>query len=120
MSSLSLAVRQFKMRSEKVALSNLTNHIKAAPTPTSFFAFHDTTNALKMAGTRRSTRQAASLAAKYNEDSSSSSEKAEPKRSAKKQTRQKRAREEDAEEDVRGKGNTSVTLTNHSSLILLC
>ncbi|KAJ8116492.1 hypothetical protein OPT61_g2099 [Boeremia exigua] len=54
-----------------------------------------------MAETRRSTRQAATATPRYNDDSSSSSEKARPKRSAKKPTRRKRTREEDTKEDAR-------------------
>ncbi|KAJ4986703.1 hypothetical protein SVAN01_07762 [Stagonosporopsis vannaccii] len=53
-----------------------------------------------MAGSRRSTRQTATTVLRYNEDSSSSSEKPGRKRKAKKPTRQKRSREVDAEEDI--------------------
>jgi predicted RNA-binding protein with PUA-like domain len=48
-----------------------------------------------MAATRRSTRQTASTALKYNEDNASSAEEEVPKRTAKKTTRRKRARDDD-------------------------
>lgn len=54
-----------------------------------------------MPGTRRSTRQTTAITPKYNDDSSSASEKAALKCNAKKSTRQKRAREEDADEEVK-------------------
>ena len=51
-----------------------------------------------MAGTRRSTRQTTSTAAKYNEDSSPSAGEEAPKRNGAKPTRRKRAREDDDEQ----------------------
>jgi predicted RNA-binding protein with PUA-like domain len=53
-----------------------------------------------MAATRRSTRQTASTAPKYNDDHASSADEEAPKRNAKKTTRRKRAHEDDDEEDV--------------------
>lgn len=50
-----------------------------------------------MAGTRRSTRQAATAVTNYNDDSS---ENEKATRNSRKTTRQKRVREEEAREDV--------------------
>jgi predicted RNA-binding protein with PUA-like domain len=52
-----------------------------------------------MAGTRRSTRQTASTAPKYNEDNDSSAEEKALKRNTKKTTRHKRARDEEIEQE---------------------
>jgi predicted RNA-binding protein with PUA-like domain len=52
-----------------------------------------------MAGTRRSTRQTAVSAPKYNEDAESSAEETQSKRITKKTTRRKRGREEDDDND---------------------
>jgi hypothetical protein len=63
----------------------------------------------KMAVTRRSTRQTATSAPKYN-DESSASETSAPKRKATKPTRRKRARDDDNEdEDEDSKPSASVT-----------
>jgi predicted RNA-binding protein with PUA-like domain len=53
-----------------------------------------------MAGTRRSTRQTAAVAPKYNDGSSPSADEDKPKRNAKKTTRRKRARDDGDEEDA--------------------
>lgn len=58
---------------------------------------------LKMVGTRRSTRQAATVTPNYDEDNSASSDEAKPTRKTTKATRQKRAREEDADENAEKK-----------------
>ena len=69
----------------------------------SFNLLHCTSlHILIMAGTRRSTRQTASTAPKYAEESSASAEDEAPKRNGKKTTRRKRAREDgesDAQDD---------------------